>query len=243
MICMTLTQFQERLGYSFGDPKLLQQAFTHVSYGNEQQAHLPVSRRDNERLEFLGDAVLDVVVSDILLETFPDANEGQLSKMRAAVVNERSLFEVAKSLEMNALLKLGKGEGKSGGAEKPSILSSAFEALIAAIYIDGGFHAVYPVVRHLFAPLFKEDISNLGALDFKTKLQEQVQASHRITPTYHLISTNGPDHCREFVIEVRVQENTLAQASGTSKKEAEQAAAREALLMLDGFKHDSDPVL
>ncbi len=236
---MTIDILQDRLGYHFGDSKLLIQALTHVSYGHEQQGHLPISHRDNERLEFLGDAVLDVVVSDLLLEAFPEAAEGELSKMRAAVVNERCLYEIAKSLRLAPLLKLGKGESKTGGSNKPSILSSAFEALIAAIYIDGGFHAVYPVLRHLFAPLFKEDAARFSLMDYKTRLQEFVQGAYRVTPTYHLLKTEGPDHCREFEVEVRMNDTILAKAFGPSKKEAEQLAAREGLLLLSEKQNDS----
>src|SRR4051812_22144642 len=130
---------------------------THTSYGHEFLQDKSVALRDNERLEFLGDAILDVVISDILLETFPNANEGQLSKMRAAVVNEKTLAQIARGLGLQDCVRLGKGEAQTGGQNKPSILSCVFEALIAAIYLDGGFNAVYPVVRHLFAPLFMED--------------------------------------------------------------------------------------
>jgi ribonuclease III len=218
---------------------------THTSYGHEFLQEKSFTHRDNERLEFLGDAILDMVVSDILLETFPSANEGHLSKMRAAVVNEKTLAEVAKSTGLQAYVRLGKGEIQSGGALKPSILSSAFEALIAAIYLDGGFAAVYPVVRHLFAPLFGTKAPSLpGAApsavstftvfnDHKTQLQESVQAKWKVTPTYHLLGTQGPDHAKTFEVEVRMNGKGLASAMGRSKKEAEQNAARVAAESLD----------
>lgn len=222
-------RLQQLIGYSFKDSGLLLQALTHTSYGHENFPKKPLALRDNERLEFLGDAILDVIVSDILLETFPNANEGQLSKMRAAAVNERTLADVAKKILLNECVRLGKGESQSGGANKPSILSSTFEALIAAIYLDGGFNAVYPVVRHLFAHIFTEHQEYLVSSDHKTLLQELVQAKHKVTPTYHLLDSSGPDHAKIFEVEVRMNGTRLATASGSSKKEAEQNAARAAI--------------
>ncbi|MBC7398107.1 MAG: ribonuclease III [Bdellovibrionales bacterium] len=223
---------QDKIGYSFGDPRLLLLAMTHVSYGHENHQEKHLSSRDNERFEFLGDAVLDLVISDLLLESFPEAAEGQLSKMRAAVVNERTLFEIAKSLNISPLLRLGKGETRTGGNEKPSIMSSAFEALVAAIYIDGGFNAVYPVIRFLFAPLFKAENCAISFQDHKTKLQEIVQSKYRLTPTYHLLGSAGPDHAKVFTVEVRARDSVLASADGSSKKDAEQNAAKMALTNL-----------
>ncbi len=228
--------FQEKIRYRFGDERLFLQAMTHVSYGHENHPEKPLAYRDNERLEYLGDAVLDLVISDLLLESFPEATEGQLSKMRAAVVNEKTLSEIAKSLGMSQQILLGKGESRTGGAEKPSILSSAFEALIAAIYIDGGFHSVYTVVRHLFEPLFKNDESKFSFVDYKTRLQESLQGKFKVTPTYHLIGTSGPDHAKLFNVEVKALDRVLARAKGSSKKDAEQSAAREALVLLNDEK-------
>lgn len=226
---MNIERLQERLGYRYGDRGILLQALTHTSYGHEFLNDKPLALRDNERLEFLGDAILDVVVSDLLLETFPNANEGQLSKMRAAVVNEKTLAQVAKSISLQDVIRLGKGESATGGNTKPSILSSAFEALIASIYLDGGYNAVYPVVRHLFSPLFSEEQDLMAFHDHKTQLQEVVQAKHKVTPTYHLIQTHGPDHAKTFEVEVRMNGKILAMATGSSKKEAEQNAARAAI--------------
>lgn len=224
-----LEQIQEKLKYTFGDARLLTQALTHVSYGHENHQDRALAYRDNERLEFLGDAVLDLVISDLLLEAFPEATEGQLSKMRAAVVNEKTLFEITKSLYIGDLLRLGKGEQRTGGSQKPSIVSSAFEAIIAAIYIDGGFNAVYPVVRYVFAPLFKEENSQISFQDHKTKLQELAQGRFRLTPTYHLVGSSGPDHAKVFEVEVRIRDHVLARATGPSKKDAEQNAACTAM--------------
>jgi ribonuclease-3 len=225
----SLQTLQEQLRYTFGDPRLLLLSLTHVSYGHENHQDRNPSHRDNERFEFLGDSVLSLVISDLLLESFPEASEGQLSKMRAAVVNEKTLSEISRSLHLNSLLRLGKGETRSGGADKASILSSAFEALIAAIYIDGGFNAVYPVVRYLFSPLFRNDQGLISFQDHKTRLQETAQSRFKLTPTYHLSGSTGPDHAKVFRVEVRLGERILAVGEGSSKKEAEQKAAEAAL--------------
>ena len=229
---MNLERLQERLGYQFGDRAVLLQSLTHKSYGHEFLQDKPIALRDNERLEFLGDAILDVVVSDILLEAFPHANEGQLSKMRAAVVNEKTLAILARALHLQDNVRLGKGEAQTGGNEKASILSSTFEALIAAVYLDGGFNAVYPVVRHIFAPLFVEERELMSFYDHKTQLQEIVQARWKVTPSYHLVESHGPDHTKTFQIEVRMNGKVLAVAVGSSKKEAEQNAAKAAIFEL-----------
>lgn len=226
-------RLQQRLGYTFGDRAILLQALTHRSFGHENHKDKSLAYRDNERLEFLGDAILDVVVSDLLLETFPEADEGQLSKMRAAVVNEKTLAQIAKSIGLNESIRLGKGEAQTGGQEKASILSSTFEAIIAAIYLDGGFNAVYPVLRHLFSPLLSTDSRLIAFYDHKTRLQELVQARWRVTPTYHLLTSEGPDHAKIFEVEVRMtvqaRISVLASSKGLSKKEAEQNAASAAL--------------
>ena len=167
---MNLDVLQERLGYWFSDQAILLQALTHKSFGHEYLHKRPLALRDNERLEFLGDAILDLIISDMLLETFPNSNEGRLSKMRASVVNERTLAIVAENINLSDCLRLGKGEARSGGNKKPSILSSTFEALVAAIYLDGGYQTVYPVVRQLFAPFFDEERSLMAFFDYKTQL-------------------------------------------------------------------------
>jgi ribonuclease III len=226
---MRLERLQDRLGYRYGDRAILLQALTHTSYGHEFLQEKPIALRDNERLEFLGDAILDVVVSDILLEAFPNANEGHLSKMRAAVVNEKTLAALANSIGLSDCIRLGKGEALTGGNQKPSILSSTLEALIASIYLDGGFNAVYPVLRHIFAPLFIEERELIAFYDHKTQLQEIVQARWKVTPTYHLMKTEGPDHAKTFQVEVRMSGKRLAVAEGSSKKEAEQNAAKHAI--------------
>ncbi len=229
---MDLELLQQRLGYVFGDRGILLQSLTHTSFGHENHPEKPLAQRDNERLEFLGDAILDVIISDLLLENFPEASEGQLSKMRAAIVNEKTLAHVARAVYLQENLRLGKGEVQTGGSQKPSILSSALEAVIASIYIDGGYHAVYPVVRHLFAPLFADEKDLILLYDHKTQLQELAQARHKVTPSYHLVASHGPDHAKRFEVEVRLKDQVLATAEGSSKKDAEQNAARAAIEFL-----------
>jgi ribonuclease-3 len=211
-----LETLQQKIGYSFGDRGVLIQALTHTSYGHEFLQDRSVALRDNERLEFLGDAVLDVVISDILLESYPDSAEGQLSKIIA----------------LEKCIRLGKGETRTQGNEKPSILSGCLEALIAAIYLDGGFQAVYPVVRYLFSPFIAVSENMIAFMDHKTQLQELLQARWKSIPDYRLIATHGPDHAKHFEVEVYLKQNLLARASGKSKKEAEQNAAREAIQSL-----------
>ena len=227
---MSLELLQERLGYRFGDRQVLLQSLTHKSFGHEYFQDKPIALRDNERLEFLGDAILNVIISDLLLEAFPNSNEGQLSKMRAAVVNEKTLAQVARFIALQDNLRLGKGELQTGGNQKVSILSGSFEALISAIYLDGGFNAVYPILRRLFAPLFTEGRELIAFYDHKTQLQEILQARWKVTPTYHLIEAKGPDHAKTFEVEVRANGKCLAVANGSSKKDAEQNAARAAIL-------------
>ena len=229
-----LQALQEHLGYRFRDLRIFLQSLTHTSYGYENLQEQTLALRDNERLEFLGDAILDLVVSDILLESFPNANEGQLSKMRASVVNEKTLAGVARSMGIQYCVRLGKGETQTGGSEKPSILSNALEAVIGAVYLDGGFSAVFSTVRKLFGPFFIEERDLMAFYDHKTQLQEIVQARWKITPSYHLLQTQGPDHAKTFAVEVRMGEKPLAQAEGQSKKDAEQNAARVAISSLDG---------
>jgi ribonuclease III len=237
-----LEALQATLKYTFSDRGTLLQALTHTSYGHEHFPKRPLALRDNERLEFLGDAILDAIVSDILLECYPESHEGRLSKIRAAVVNEKTLTEVALQIGLDRTVRLGKGEALSGGNSKPSILSSTFEAIVAAIYLDGGFNAVYPVVRFLFQPFFNAEADLLQTADPKTRLQEKIQAARKVTPTYHLLSSEGPDHAKTFTVEVRVGEESIATASGNSKKDAEQNAARKAVEEIDAERTVSENV-
>jgi ribonuclease III len=231
---MDMERLEKQLGYCFRKKNFLYQALTHKSYGHEYHHQKPIAERDNERMEFLGDAVLDLVVSDLLLEAFPEAPEGALSKMRAAVVNEKTLARIAISLGVADFIRLGKGESQSRGREKPSILSSTFEALVAAVYLDGGPGAAFSVFRSIFASLFFEAETEMVFKDHKTELQEMTQARYKQMPTYHLVAVEGPDHARRYEIEVRLEGKRLAIAQGTSKKEAEQNAAKGAMSAVNG---------
>jgi ribonuclease III len=215
-----------KLGYVFVEADLLIQAFTHASYVNEQPA---VSLRDNERLEFLGDAVLDLAISRILMEAFEEAEEGDLSKLRAMVVDEAGLCRVALDLGLGVYIRLGKGEAQSGGREKPSILADTMEALLGALYLDAGFDKSLKIIRGLFSPVLERLMQGAVFTDFKSRLQEHTQQCLKSTPKYRLLEEFGPAHDKTFRVEVTLTGTKLAEGEGKSKKEAEQNAAREAL--------------
>lgn len=220
----SLSPVEEILGYVFRDRGLLEQALRHASYCNE----LPGERLgDNQRLEFLGDAVLALMVGQRLMMRFPDAHEGQLSMTRAQVVSEEGLSEVADKLGIGQWLLLGRGEERSGGRSKPKILADAFEAIIAAVYLDGGFEAARAAVDRLL--LDRINAAEIrGFNDYKTRLQEAVQARMKMTPTYQVVQQLGPDHDKRFVVSVTIGSEEIARSIGRSKKEAEQIAAAEA---------------
>ena len=224
------SELETVLGYRFRDRSLLERALRHASWCNEQQGE---RGEDNERLEFLGDAVLDLVVGDRLMRRYPQLREGELSVTRAQVVSENGLSEVAKQLDIGRWLLLGKGEEKSGGRTKPSILADAFEALIAAVYLDSGFEEAAGMVNRLLAQRI-ETVEFKGFYDFKTRLQETSQARMRATPTYEVVQELGPDHDKRFVVAVKIGSDEWARAVGKSKKEAEQMAAAEAHFRLEG---------
>lgn len=204
------------------DPELLERALTHRSYAYENGG-LP----NNERLEFLGDSVLGVVVTETLYRTHPDLSEGRLAKLRAAVVNARALAEVGRGIGVGEHVKLGRGEETTGGREKASILSDTVEAVIGAVHLSGGFEGSAPVVHRLFDPLI-EAASALGAgLDWKTSLQE-LSAEHGLGVPEYVIEDEGPDHMKTFTAQVRVRDRLYGNGVGRSKKEAEQAAAETA---------------
>jgi ribonuclease III len=218
------------LGYHFQDRALLERALRHASWCNEQQGE---RGEDNERLEFLGDAVLDLVVGHRLMTRYPQLREGELSVTRAQVVSETGLSDVAGQLGIGQWLMLGKGEEKSGGRTKPSILADAFEAIVAAVYLDSGFVAADAMVHRLLAQRI-ETVEFKGFYDFKTRLQETAQARMKATPTYQVVQEHGPDHDKRFVVAVQINNDEWARAVGKSKKEAEQMAAAEAHFRLEG---------
>jgi ribonuclease III len=220
---------EQRLQYEFKDKNLLQEALRHSSYVNEiADPHL----RDNERLEFLGDAVLNLIVGHILMRCYPDLKEGDLSRSRANLVNESQLAKTARSVNLGAYILLGKGEIQTQGREKNSILADTFEALTAAIYLDGGFEAAYRIIEKKFQPLVDQQDAFAASYDYKSRLQERVQVGHRAIPDYSIIREEGPDHDKTFWVTLKVFDIIESQGQGKSKKAAEQDAARKALELL-----------
>lgn len=224
-----LLRLCEQLKVKFRRLNLLNTALTHPSYCAEfNQGNLP----SNQRLEFLGDAVLALIVSEYLYQTYPEMDEGQLTRIKAISVSEPVLHSVAKKLGLGQYLLLGKGEERTGGRDRPSVLADAFEALVGAMFLDKGLKTVTEfVLRHLKSRIKMIERDRL-ILDFKSRLQELTQSRYHLVPTYHLIQTIGPDHAKTFVSEVRLQGITIGRGRGHSKKEAEQEAARAALRKL-----------
>lgn len=211
------------LGHVFVRPLLLEEALTHRSFAHEQGA----DSRDNERLEFVGDAVVGLVVATLLHEHFPGAREGELTQRRAALVSGPALARLSAELGIGAALRLGRGEERSGGREKPRLLAGALEACFAAVYLDGGVEAAMSMGRSLFTPLL--DAHGPGANDFKTRLQELLQAAGRGMPRYELVAADGPEHERAFHVALRIGDELAGEGRGRSKSEAEQQAACVAL--------------
>jgi len=221
-----LDDLEEQIGYRFNNRLLLLQALTHKSFSNEQPGE-PVLH--NERLEFLGDAVLELAVSNRVFIHYPDVPEGILTRIRSEVVSEKGLLSISRRLNLGAGLRLGRGEEMSGGREKPSLLSDALEALLGAVFCDGGFAAACQVVDSLFAEMIRKMADSQYGTDHKTRLQEALQARFNHLPQYALIQISGPDHQRVFTMEVRFRDELLGVGEGSSKKIAEQQAATEAL--------------
>lgn len=217
---------EEKLGYQFEDISLLEHALTHSSYANESRGRYT----SNERLEFLGDSVLGMVVADYLYRTYPDLPEGELTRTRAALVCEESLVEVAKELGLGRCLRLGKGEEHGGGRERPSIQADAVEAVLAAVYLDGGIGSARKIVQRYI--LSRSQQVN-APRDYKTALQELVQRTPGQSISYQLVQESGPDHCRVFVMQVCVDGTVVGEGSGHSKKAAEQMAAKAAIKQME----------
>jgi ribonuclease-3 len=217
---------QQMVGYRFRDRGLLEHAMTHTSRANEDVSG---GVRDNESLEFLGDAVLGFIIADLLFNEFPDLDEGQKSKIKAALVSTTTLARQAERLGIGDHLLLGRGEEKTGGRRKQALLADGYEALIAALYLDGGIEHARAFVAREFASLLADARSGAAGQDYKSALQELVQARNAPLPEYRVLGTLGPDHRKLFQVEVVVSGQPIAEATGTSKKEAEQEAARRAL--------------
>lgn len=228
MFSPPISKVENSLHYSFADRRWVEEALRHSSYVNEASE---AGLRDNERLEFLGDAVLNLVVGHILMQRYADLNEGDLSRMRSSLVNEQQLANLARRLDLGGHIRLGKGEAQTGGHEKNSILAGTLEALIAAVYMDGGFAMVFEIVQALFLPLVCEIERTREPIDFKSQLQEMVQTRSGHMPSYLVIREEGPDHDKTFWVQLRVMK-IETEGVGKSKKAAEQDAARKALIRL-----------
>jgi ribonuclease-3 len=225
---MSFAQLQEKIGVRFHDESVLRQAFTHSSYVNEQRGK---RIQDNERLEFLGDAVLELTVSQFLYKTFPKMSEGEMTKLRAAIVCEPSLVKFAELLNFGDLVLLGKGEELTGGRQRPALLADVFEAFIGALYLDQGVEAVFTFMeKYVYPRVDKGEFAQIT--DFKSQLQEFVQQDNLGDIQYRIVEEKGPAHNREFVSEVLLNNRSLGTGSGRSKKEAEQQAAARALVKL-----------
>ena len=221
---------EERLGYTFRDRKRLEGALYHSSYANE---HRSLGIHSNERLEFLGDAVLGLVTADYLFRKHPDLPEGDLTRIRAALVCEQSLHEVAQKLNLGSYLKLGKGEEAGGGRQRASILADATESVFAAVYLDGGLEAARALIHRVLLDKERETDVEERRRDYKTLLQEHIQRKAGQELTYCMVREEGPDHAKTFVTEVQLNGAAIGEGSGHSKKESEQMAAKAALEKLD----------
>jgi ribonuclease III len=219
-----LNELEKRLSYCFRDITFLETALTHRSYVNENP-QLVIA--DNERYEFLGDAVLGLCISDLLIKKYSVFSEGALSKIRAAIVNEKPLAELAYKLKIGDGLLLGKGEEISGGRSKDSLLANAFEAVIAAIYLDSGFAKTKTVLKKIMKPLLNDDSLHSPYFDYKTALQEFCQKRYKAAPVYMTVDSCGPDHAKTFEVKVTIAGKVMQSGSGRSKKEAEKQAAQK----------------
>lgn len=218
------TKLQEDMGYRFRHASFLETAIRHASFANEQANNT----ENNERLEFLGDAVLNLVVGHLLMDRFRNLREGDLSRIRSGLVNESRLADVARGLDLGAYLRLGRGESQTNGRNKDSILADAFEALVAAVYLDGSFDAAFSFVRLRFEPILSSLDPQDILQDAKSRFQEEAQMRYKITPQYRILSEEGPDHEKTFYVEVQMK-HLCVQGVGKNKKLAEQDAARRAL--------------
>ena len=230
--CSELNKLQETLGYTFNDIALLNTALTHTSYVKGENR----SAGHNERLEFLGDAVLELIVSEYLFINNPEMNEGLMTRVRSRAVYENALFDAARGIGLGKFLLLSHGEEHTGGREKPSILSDALEAVIGAMYIDGGIEPVKRFILGFAVEFINEAVKTVSVKDYKTLLQEYVQQNHSGNLEYTVLTVSGPDHKREFTMEVSINGRSLGKGRGGSKQEAGQNAAHATLMMLGAIK-------
>ncbi|MCP4346349.1 MAG: ribonuclease III [Desulfobacterales bacterium] len=223
------SKLEKRLLYEFKDKSLLDEARRHSSYVNEQAV---TGMRDNECFEFLGDAVLNLIVGHILMDRYPEFDEGDLSRMRASLVNEAQLASIARTIDIGTYMRLGKGEIQTDGQKKNSILADAFEAIIAAVYLDGGFKAAFRFIECHFSAIIDAITRPDSNFDYKSQLQEVAQVSHKVSPVYEVLEEIGPDHDKTFIARIKVGQVVSAEGVGKSKKMAEQNAAEKALNIL-----------
>jgi ribonuclease III len=223
-------ELQKILGVPFQQQELLTQSLTHSSYANENPGIAPAS---NERLEFLGDAILGLIVAENLFLDFPSMAEGEMTRLRSILVKQETLARVAETIDLGEYLYLGKGEESSGGREKPANLARALEALIAAVYLDHGYEVTEQFVLEILDTELRRTLYQGTIIDYKSQLQEMLQAKAQQTPVYVLIETSGPDHDKKFTVEVKLGNDVLATGIGRSKKKAETEAARIALEKLN----------
>ena len=235
-----LTALQQTLGVSFNKLSLLEQALVHSSYVNENPGFAPAS---NERLEFLGDAVLGLIVAEKLYLDFSQLDEGEMTRLRAALVCQDTLARVARAIKLGDYLYLGKGEKASGGQRKPANLARALEAVIAAIFLDQGLFTTRDATLRLFNKELQKVVSQGVEVDYKSQLQEFIQAREQQAPVYRVVEATGPDHEKKFTVEVRIGDTVLGKGTGKSKKAAETEAARSALQQFQSTLHNSPPLL
>ena len=234
-----LAPLEARLGHRFANPSLLVRSLTHKSFLNENPAR---EREDNERLEFLGDALLGLTIGSLLMETFPQRTEGGLSTTRAQIVSEQGLAKVAFELGLGEWLFLGRGEEQSGGRRKPSVLADACEAVMGAVFLDAGFDAARAVVLRLFGEAIHAAFESGRPDDFKSRIQERAQAEWQLQPRYTVIDSAGPDHNRTFEVALFIGDREYARARGKNKKEAEQRAAERGLTLFEAERAGALPV-
>lgn len=228
MAKFNVKEIEEVIGVSFNEPKLLKTALTHSSYANQHK-----DQEYNERYEFLGDAILQVCITEFLFLNYKEKSEGELTKIRSLIVCENSLYEIGKKLELGYFIRISRGEELTGGRERTSITADAVEALIAAIYLDKGLEFVKDFILGHFNEIIKRAISNDIVLDYKTKLQEELQKSGEVSIIYELLKYEGPPHRRKFFTSVLIEDRELGRGEGYSKKESEQDAAKAALESLE----------
>lgn len=230
-----LRRLEKIIGYEFQDPFIADRAFTHRSFAHDRpETHGELRRNDYESLEFLGDAILGFIISESLYRNYPQRREGELSKLKSHLVSARQLANLSEELELGQFIKLSHGEEKTGGRKKKALLADLFESLTAAIFLDGGMKAARQFVLSRFRPLLTQISRNeLDFKDHKSLLQERLHEMGRVPPTYRLVAESGPDHRKEFLVEVVSEGQVLASGTGRTKKEAEQRAARSAIAVLE----------